>query len=683
MSPEKYLPQAIGLYPVTQKNGHRDNPDVSVMLLGYQLFLMIPPRRCLNETTPDTPFMMSRMPSKSTVTIASLFLVELIIFHGFYDGFFAANKKTIGHDFSWFLPLYVDGYIWFKKNGFFEVPWFTPSFCAGLPAFADPQSAFYSLPQWLSFVVNPLKASYLTLLFSASSGFFGMYILARRCFGLPVTWASYAATLAFFNGFLPSRMMVGEVSYHALNTTPWLLLALLLPVATRMSTIGLGVVAGGLAAYWLQAGIPMLMAPASLGVMLVLLVYRLTHSWPKDLPARVVLAIGFACAFSASKLAASLAFYRKFERTQYSLPGFENLFALLGTNLLALFDSSKAAQAAGSSWLVNAQWAVHPHEWAYGFTMAPLLIPLAGYLIARSRTNNTPKDQNPPENQNNNSSPCTEKYTVFLIGSVLAVPLVLQFYTPAFNVWLKSLPLVGASPWPMRWLIVYLPITPIAAAILGKSVIGAHQDMAPWLAGAGIVATIIFSLSENRDYYANQPYDPLRIITGYQRLVNDGAVNHRIHAVGTLADVNSMDTAANWVRNDALVDGITQARCYNPIFGYRLEKLPPSPLISGEALAEIGGSLNIRNPACYVFPEENACKPGDLFKISQRAQAESFLSYKPYDFKKSRLQSISDTVTTTSCVVAAALIFLVWPWFWWRSGKYTNPDDRMQTKTAP
>lgn len=66
-------------------------------------------------------------------------------FHLLYGGFFPNEFGRVGHDFAYFLPVYLDGYVWSAKNGLLEVPWFTPSFCTALPFFADPQSGYYSL----------------------------------------------------------------------------------------------------------------------------------------------------------------------------------------------------------------------------------------------------------------------------------------------------------------------------------------------------------------------------------------------------------------------------------------------------------------------------------------------------------------------------------------------------------
>ena len=103
-------------------------------------------------------------------------------------------------------------------------------------------------------------------------------------------------------------------------------------------------------------------------------------------------------------------------------------------------------------------------------------------------------------------------------------------------------------------------------------------------------------------------------------------------------------------------------RCYNPSFGYRLEKLPPNKLVSGPVLAEKDSGLNILNPACYVFPAENHCLPGDRFRVDQRAQAQAFVSYQPFPFNKSAGQELADRVTQGSLILIVLYLGLIWPW---------------------
>lgn len=613
-----------------------------------------------------------------------IFLLLLAVFHGIYGRFFPTSQGTLGHDCGLAFAGMVDGYIWFAKNGWWEVPWFSPSFCGGQPFFADPQSGYYSVLQWLTFITDPLTATYSTLLLFASLGFFGTYLLARHCFALALPWAILAAALYFFNGFLPHRMIIGHMGYHGLTLAPWMALALLTPVASRASTIGSGILAGLIAAYWLQSGLTTLMVPAALSVGLVLLVYRLRQPWPRDLFPRISLAVLVSIVLSASKLVASLSFYSHFERTQYFLPGFDNPFVLLLTNLLALFGPNEMAAKAGDLGLVNQQWALMPHEWAFGFTLVPLFVLLRGRVLLRQQkksstcregeaaapVHNSASDA--PGSQYNTST--TERPGHFhprgiklavglIILAICLLPLATQFYTPELNAWFKQHPLIGATVAPMRWLIIYLPVIPILTGLLGSRTLAflGQESRASRLVLSFILMIIVLNIAEPRRYYADQGYRPDLLLEAYDHLAVGKATSHSIKALGTRVEDAADEDLAALTGNEIMLAGISQMRCYNPSFGYRLEKLPPADLVPGDIFLERDGKLNIRNPACFVFPEENRCQPGDPFLNNQLHEAKSFVSYHSYPFIKSHRQVIADWVTIGGLVSVFMFILVVWP----------------------
>ena len=51
------------------------------------------------------------------------------------------------------------------------------------------------------------------------------------------------------------------------------------------------------------------------------------------------------------------------------------------------------------------------------------------------------------------------------------------------------------------------------------------------------------------------------------------------------------------------------------------------------------------NPSCFLFPEENNCSPGDLFKISEKEKLIKFTTFNKFDFKKNKLQIISNYIS--------------------------------------
>ncbi len=591
----------------------------------------------------------------------------LAVYHLTYRAFFPTQRGTLGHDFGLALAGNVDGFIWFLKNGPLEVPWFTPSFCGGVPFFADPQSGYYSVPQWLTFVMDPLTAAYLTLLLFASLGYFGIYALARQGFRLPLSWSIFASALFFFNTFFPYRTIIGEYGYLGFALAPWLAYFLIRPAAAITDRLAFSLLAGGIAAYWLQSGLTTLMVPATLSIALILLVYRLRQPWPRDLPGRIFVALGVTLAFSVSKLVASLSFYSRFERTQYLLPGFTDPFVLFQTSVLALFGSSEKAYAVTAGHLVNAQWAVLPHEWAYSFTLTPIFIILAARVLNIPQTRNRgPNESTAAVGRSDRTGISKTQAVALTIAAISLIPLALQLYTPELNAWYKGLPLIGATAFPMRWLIVYLPVLPIATALVASHMLGARTRQAPWLVGGSIVMLIALTLADSKAYYADQPYRPGALLDGYSRLATGAVKEQRIRAIGVMTDPDPWAPEAKARRNDLVVEGISQAQCYSPAFGYRLERFPRGRLVVGDVMAESEGYLNIKNPACYVFPEENKCAPGDHFRVAEREKAEAFVSYAPFPFNKSRLQRTADLVTMGTLITVGAFLLFLWPWFSWR-----------------
>jgi len=624
-------------------------------------------------------------PLKEWLKVLLIFALLLAVFHGIYGRFFPTSQGTLGHDCGLSFAGMVDGYIWFAKNGWWEVPWFSPSFCGGQPFFADPQSGYYSVLQWLTFITDPLTATYSTLLVFASLGFFGTYLLARRCFALALPWAILAAALYFFNGFLPHRMIIGHMGYHGLTLAPWLALALLTPVTSRVSTLGFGILAGLIAAYWLQSGLTTLMVPAALSVALILLVYRLRQPWPRDLLPRMSLAVLVSILLSASKLVASLAFYSQFQRTQYLLPGFDNPLTLLLTNLLALFGPSEMAAKAGELGLVNQQWALMPHEWAFGFTLVPLFVLFrARVLLLRTSGPSTSRFGMAPaatthlahddpgwqaaSHATTGSGNVHRQAINLILGlAILAIcllPLAIQFYTPELNAWYKQHPLIGATVAPMRWLIIYLPVIPILTGLLGSLTLTrlGQESRASRLVISFIVMILALNIADPRRYYSNQEYRPEPLLAAFDRLAAGMAKEQAIRAIGTTAE-EATDEGTALSGNEIMLAGISQMRCYNPSFGYRLENLPPARLVAGDVLTERDGFLNIRNPACFVFPKENSCQPGDQFRADQRPEAEAFISYRPFPLNKSPAQHLADGITIGAILTLTLFILVVWPWW--------------------
>ena len=65
------------------------------------------------------------------------------------------------------------------------------------------------------------------------------------------------------------------------------------------------------------------------------------------------------------------------------------------------------------------------------------------------------------------------------------------------------------------------------------------------------------------------------------------------------------------------------------------------------------GNLNMKNPACYVYPEANGCAPGDHFKAEQAQQMLALAEYRDPGL------AVSDTRATANLVGIVTLLALL------------------------
>jgi hypothetical protein len=154
---------------------------------------------------------------------------------------------------------------------------------------------------------------------------------------------------------------------------------------------------------------------------------------------------------------------------------------------------------------------------------------------------------------------------------------------------------------------------------------------------------------------------------------------------------NGLDSFPGGRRNDFLADNFSALFCYQPIFGYSLESYPyeniklniRSRITTSIAQDDIGKDLlyaglnniseanpqyyNIFNPSCFLFPNENNCRPGDLFKVSQKEDLDKFVNYKKFDFKQSKTQHAANYLSLFSFFFA--IIFLIINSFLYFKGK--------------
>jgi hypothetical protein len=579
-------------------------------------------------------------PISGTLLVIAIFALLLAVYAALFGQYFPLPGYRMGHDYSLSLTAQLDGYFWYRNNGW-AIPWFTPSFCAGQPYYADPQSGYYSLPQILANHGNLISANYLTLLLMASLSFWGGYLLMRLVFATHRPSAVLVAGLLMFNGFLSYRMIVGHIGYHGFGFLPWIALLLLLPTRSPINSATAATATGCLLAYWVHSGLGTLIIPAGLGIGLIALLHALRGNELKSFLLRSAIAFLVACLLSASKLVAVISFMGNFPRDFYPLPGLNSLLDSLLMVIAGLSLPSEWTYRLMSDKFANVMWAHLPHEWAYGFTPMILLLALALAFTAPYVRFSWPKN-------------LRTSMLLLLLGLGLIWPVTFSTYGEEWNTFLKSIPVLGSTSTPVRWLIVYIPFVAVMTGLVLQKK-NWTQRHSWWVTIGSLTGVAAFNAVEPTVFYKSQNYDARPILVA-EATVRDRYTEPAISKLGTKAQYHARDFTMPIHSNDTFVAGVSQILCYNPIFGYRLEAFSTTGLVEGDVTLRQDGGLNLKNPACYVFPKENNCLPGARFSIDQEKQAYAFTHYKPYFFEMPAQQIIANRISYWSLLSVAMLI---------------------------
>lgn len=557
----------------------------------------------------------------------------LLAYHWIFSAFFPAANGHVGDDFSYFLPQLIAGYFWSMNNGALVAPWFSPGVCGGLPAFANPQNIFYSIPQWLTLFVSPLTAVYLTMLLFAGLGFVGTYLLLNRAFQISTAVAILGASLFAFNGFYSHHLLVGHLSFHAFMLIPLLAYLLLAPCrCTQIKPLYQHLISISLAAmilaYMVYSGFLSLMPMALICVTIIALIHHMNHRSARLFWPRLALAGIIGLALSAAKLSAGLAFMSHYPRVDYPLPGADGLTGLLTILFQGLFLSPDGGTVLNT--IVNSAWQLTQPEFEFGISFVLFLfLLLAPVLLWQRRVSIR--------------SLALHRYGLGIgVGLLMIIPLAINIHSPDWHELLKQIPLLQNSSNLLRWLAIYIPLLILFGCLCLDAVIKQNRIKIIIVAIAIPLAITQHALAD-REVYEKQIYSPGTIEQAYTHFSERGTPPSIKRNKLFVNEQKRIYMPQN--RNDILVHGDSPMTCYEPLFGYRMENFPLRPLRPGPVKSLYNDHFNFKNPACYVFGEANQCQPGDHFRSDQAAELDALLSYRPFEFTLPGWQLASNSLS--------------------------------------
>jgi hypothetical protein len=573
----------------------------------------------------------------------------MLFFSIYFSQFFPNRHAALGHDYSYFFPHLLDGYYWFLENGIFKIPWYSPAFCGGVPAFPNPQNMFYSFPQFLTFAVGPLFGVFMTIIIFAWFGYIGVYLLLHKIFAVDRLTSTLAATFFLMNGFFFNRMVIGHLTFHAFMLTPLICYFLLAPIKEKWprlrryaAFIWLSVLSGLIWSYMFYSGMASIIIPVILSVMAIACIYRYLNGNNKSFWGRFVFSGLLSLVICSVKLLPALAFMNNFPRNNYKIPG-TNLYDVIELIVRSLILPGTWSFSTGI--IQNYQWIPQIHDYDYNVTPFPFILIVIGtiYFVRGKRWIGL-----------KNKTVAQWLHAVLFV-IILIIPCVLNLYTPWWQDVLKSLPMIKNSSTMIRWLIIYiLPTLVVMALFMMRSEI--LKKNRPLIFIVGVATVMIINVCQPTGYYHDQNYSPSNILSAYyDHRARNG--HPRIKNVFVFTDQNGKFIKIGY-GNDVIAIKASQMLCYEPIFGYRLEQYPLKSIKPGSIMIETKGVFNLKNPACYIYPVENNCSPGDPFTIAQKDEMLKFAAYHSYKFDVPIKQTIANLISPVALILSVFYLLI-------------------------
>jgi len=573
---------------------------------------------------------------KKNYLFTILFLLIFIFHQYIYQQFFPNSNGLVGHDYKQFIPNFMFGKVWFKNN-FFSVPWFSPSFCCGVPFFADPQTMFYSIPQIIFLIFNPILA--LKIFFFVFSGFayVGTYLLLRKNFKLNNYTSLLCAGLFLFNGFFVYRAIAGHVAYLSYIFIPLYCFFLISSLQNKSNYIYL-VLSSIVFANFFHSGSGPIILIIFFSILCILLLYSHLENSLKIF-SKFIISIVIGITISSSKIISGLFFLSNFPR-QYQYTEFETLFSFIKIFFQSFFLKPNQEYFNNS---VESMFPFGIHEMEYSLSIVPLILI---FLINRKYL----------------------KFNQYNIRFILLI--IVIFITPIFLnvnflnqfVIISKIPILNSTWVQFRWMAVYIiPLIIISGLIIEKSEI--KFEFKKYLVTLFILILLMQNfIKDNGWHFSDQKYDIKNAVDFSKRIKKDESIEISGPAI-LMNQSGSPKKIDN--PNDMFFFSYSPLLCYQPIFGYGLEKLNTKQIVfNSKSVLEdnsfiyFSNKLDTKdnhymffNPSCFLFSKENSCLPGDTFKISEKKQLVNFTSYKKFEFKKNKIQAFSNYISILALII--------------------------------
>lgn len=582
-----------------------------------------------------------------------LIVINILVIIVFLVQYTNATYPLVGHDYRLFISRLLDSHLYYKVNGL-GIEWYTPNFGGGLPAYPNPLQMQFSLPQLITWFVNPYSAVLVSTGIYLAIGFLVTYLFLFNVLKLQPLSAILGADFFLINGFLIERVVVGHVNFL---TFP----LIIIPVYALFNSKLPNWIAGVLisltgAALVYSGGVYIAVIGLFSALMIIPLVYFLKpslFSWRRILSVLIWAGI-LTALLCGSKLFATAAYMRFFPRTEHDQYR-TNWITGLGGMIFQLIGTMNFSPILGLIHKTSASYIVRLDAWTktpYGFweldssiTPALLFLILFGALKMLF------------------GKPEIEKRNVLLpkiiagIGLLLSISLATEFSITKGILYelLRKLPVLQSLHANTRFTSAFiLPLAIIACKVF-------DAETKKWKSGrARFIAFSILcgvSLASMWSYYLLPLDTQVRVYK-----ITTLTKTYQRSSAGTTFPVNQIVPDMN----DDEVFGLNSSNInhhYDPLF--RDDNSLLTPLLHEGSVFDLqDGYYNMTNPSGLVFPEVNGSGLFERIRVTDKSKLIDFINRRPSDWKLPLTQIGLDWTAGITILVetCAILIYLIGKW---------------------
>lgn len=503
--------------------------------------------------------------------------------------------------------------MYLNKYNFFEnlrLPnLFTSKICGGFVDYANPQNIYFSLKQ---IIFNFSKVNYFFSIFFfiyASIGFIGCFFLLNSFFKINYHLSTIGSYLFAFNGFFISRYLIGHITFLEFVFLPaYIGLIILSSVAIQKFKRRFNLIVSSiLIAYMVYCGSISILPYFILSSFALIFLYLNLTGINFRIILNLFLSIIFGILLSAHKIYLTILLFLNNPRDLefYEFSSFFKFIITIINGLLGfpnLIDSKNAVQGT-----YRVEW--HEFNFSVGFIVLILLIVSLKNSIF------------------------FKKFLPSFIAILITIFIIyLGSSSETFNQ-LFFINQISLIPWRLISMLI-LPL--IVVSIVGAEKIVGLYDKKFYISKFFLSVFIFFQFTTTLSSFEGR----YSIIDS--SLIN---INKTVDSIGAIVNKNNNNLKFPLDRNEFIFSNISLLNCYEPIHGYRNEKmnlqnfnfaniqeLKEARIFIGDPYFVNGNFLNFFNPSCFLFPKENNCQPYDRFKINEKSELEKFLVNNDYNY---------------------------------------------------